>query len=45
METSAELCDYLDKKYCLEIDIYEIAEIINLNMRHVLNKIRSDSIE
>jgi len=33
LQTAEEIVAYLDKKHCVRVDEYDIAEIINLNLR------------
>lgn len=33
LQTAEEIVAFLDKKYCVRVDEYEIAEFINLNLR------------
>jgi hypothetical protein len=44
-ETSRQVSEYLDEKYCIDVDYLEIAEIINLNLRDILNKVTSEQTE
>lgn len=37
--TSKDITDYLYSKYGVEVDFLEIAEIININMRHTFKKV------
>jgi hypothetical protein len=35
MSTAKEIVEYIDEKYCLDVDIYNIAELINLNLGYL----------
>ena len=36
LETAEEICRYLDEKYCIDVESYEIATFINCNLRSFL---------
>lgn len=44
ISTAKEIVEYIDKKYCIEPDLYNIAEIINLNIGFLFdfNKIEQE---
>lgn len=35
MSTAKEIVEYIDEKYCLDVDIYNIVELINLNLGYL----------
>lgn len=42
---SQQVAEYLETKYCIDVDYLDIAEIINLTMREVLNSILKENHE
>jgi hypothetical protein len=35
MSTAKEIIDYVDEKHCVDVDIYNIAELININLGYL----------
>lgn len=40
LNASRDIIEYLDEKYGIEVDIYDIADFINLNLGFVFQKIK-----
>lgn len=32
MSTAKDICEYMDEHFCVEPDVYHIAELININL-------------